>query len=341
MTHAPATQATMQQPPHHRAHPDLLRAANGTPPPHTLKNVHIVYHFRVHETAAHSLWDVASHCFAFSRWSNETANVLTGAIPCVIALWLTGVIASIPGIRPEHRWRLGVYAAAVFANGVATTLYHAAASVPALFVRASALDLAGIIVVCVGLLACRQIPGMGGGGPWCGGDSRGPLSSAAWAEVCDPSRGGAGRAEGFAAGAAGLATLVVVIVRARLAHPGKTPAWLTALTCSPYVPLIADYLSGGGGAAAVPAAAAVPSGDWALLAQSYAALTTPAAPALVAALTVGGLALHLSKAPERFLPPGAVDRLGQSHHLWHGAVSAVLAVYGADAVRAAVAAGVT
>lgn len=333
MTHThPALVA--KQPPHHRAHPDLIRAANGSPPPHTLKNVHIAYHFRVHETAAHSLCDVASHCLTFSRWSNETANVLTGAVPCVVALWLAGIIAVIPGVRPEHRWRLGVYAAAVFANGIATTLYHAAASVPALFVRASALDLAGIIAVCFGLLAGRQIPGMGGQGPWCGTDG-GVVTSAAWAEVCDPSRG---RLEGLVAGAAGLATLVVIVVRSRLSHPGKTPGWLTAITCAPYVPLIADYLSGGGGGAAASPSDS-PAGWAALLVQSYAALAVPAAPAIVAALTVCGLALHLTKAPERFLPPGTVDRLGQSHHLWHGAVSAVLAVYGADAVRAAVVAG--
>jgi len=144
---------------------------------------------------------------------------------------------------------------------------------------------------------------------------------------------------------AGILALLVVIVRARLAQEGKTPAWLTAVTCAPYAPLVADYLWRGGGGERGLGEASLHADHgavwgWApLLGAWYRPIATPHAPVVVTTLLLAGLALHLSKVPERFLPPGTVDRLGQSHHLWHAAVSAVFVVYGADAVRAAAAAG--
>ena len=341
----------VQHPTHHRAHPALLAQAGGKPPPHTLKNKYVHFHFRVHKSTGHSLRDVVDNCLYYSRWTNETLNVLTGAIPCVIGLWLAGS-AAVVDTQPEHRWRISVLAAAVFVNGVCTALYHAAASVPAWFVRGSALDLAGIVIVCIGLLACRQIPGMGGGGPWCDGTGFGARGGGAeglayiaqwtWRAVCEPGSGGSSDSQ-FLTASVGILALLVAIVRARLAQEGKTPAWLTAVTCAPYAPLVADYLWRGDerglGAASLHAADHGAARGWAPpLAAWYRPIATPHAPVVVTTLLLAGLALHLSKVPERFLPPGTVDRLGQSHHLWHAAVSAVFVVYGADAVRAAAAA---
>lgn len=148
-------------PEHHRSHPNISRKAAVATPNHLERNQHVSYHYRVHTSVLHGVTQFVSTAYKLSHWDNETGNVITTLFNFVFGVWFALEVSNYRNfLSVDHYSRLLFYSFSAIGLGIVTALYHATLSYPPFYNTAQAIDLVAINFSSLGVIACRQIPGM-------------------------------------------------------------------------------------------------------------------------------------------------------------------------------------
>ena len=186
--------------------------------PHARRNPYIRTRYAVHTSLSQAA------AAPFFTLHNETLNVWTGALSFPVAawLWLEATSPHSPA-PPAHRALLLQLSLWLALQAGCVCAYHALLSVPQHYNLLSAIDLAGISLLCQGLLATSHLPGM----------------SAAHAGLSAASRSRVHSAE---AALLLLCSAAVVALRLRLRR--ESPPLLLAANCWGYILIVIDFALG-------------------------------------------------------------------------------------------------
>jgi hypothetical protein len=271
-------------------------------PPHLVKNPFIRSGYVVHQGPADALLDALTFRGLTGFVHNETGNVMTGLLMLGVAAYALNASLD-PALLPSHALALRILALAEAWNAVCVVLYHSLLSVPRLYHAVSALDLLGISLLQLGVVATH---GIDGASSWALAHPDPPPSSS-WAPgllfgLLHPS-------EATVAHVSVIVAAALVTCSTRVLIQRESPFALIAANAGYYFVLIPDYVAARWGAA---------DGDAHL------------APAVFAIL-LAGATLYALKIPERVYP-GRFDLVGHSHFLWHCAYVTAFALYTWDVV---------
>jgi hypothetical protein len=267
----------------------LIETPSGpNPSPHILRNKFILHGYMVHSTALEALTDN----FILYRISNETANIYSGLLLIVPAIYTYAASFSSDLLHPTYGTALKRIAMVMMFNTVCVVLYHSLISVPKLYSLVSAIDFLAIALLQLAIvIAAYSIPGVS---VW-GNHFRNSLISSLSNET-QQSRSDIGLLFGAISPKLSLITHLsivflgaVVVFLTRIYIDRELPKLFVVLNVAWYFVLIPDLLQ-----------ASPESTD--LM-------------AMLSILLLGGT-LYLTKFPEKFVQ-SRFDFVFHSHFLWH------------------------
>lgn len=285
-------------------------------PPHFVKNKFVLHGYVVHEGVLDAVFDALQPLtwpWGGSKgrkpvWHNEQWNTITGAVMFLTAIYTFS--ASFNAQISDHdAFCLRILSLFECFNAVCVVAYHSLLAIPSFYHAVSALDLLGISMLQIGVIAGHSIQGASS---W---------SSSINHSVSSASCGGPGCLWGLlSASNAPLAHLAIVTVAGavtcatRWRIQRESPPILIAANAIWYFILMPDYAI-----ARFPAVEAIS----------------------VFGLLIVGICLYGAKFPDRFWPGRFDVTPWTSHTIWHMAYVTAFIIYSSDVVGLAIAGGAT
>lgn len=304
-------------------------------PPHTVKNPYIHSGYVIHSSSKEA-WLSA---FLFSHgFHNEHINIFTGFLMFFVALWTYLQTLPeyssypVPFIKEDNE-ALRILAYAELWNTLTVVAYHSLLSVPSLYHYVSALDLAGISLLQIGVIYGHTIHGVSSFGnrylqhrnetssvpiispsslPFSPTDQQGRPS---WISSSVGLLFGLFSLRNAIYYHIGIITLLtILVVSIRLYIQRESPPVLIFFNIVWYFILFIDYV---------------------LIRSSASSSTTSSTlPIFLFIILVGGATLYGIKFPEKYYP-GKFDYIGHSHSIWHCCYVTAFALYSWDVVELA------